>query len=54
MTSSAMWVQNSRGIGGGRSSRHLAAESYEWKEGRFWRQKRSFSASISQVFIFYA
>jgi hypothetical protein len=33
----------------GSVERGLAVESFAWKERRFWRQRLSFSASISQA-----
>lgn len=53
MTNSPGWVQN-RGRTRQRAvKRRLAVQSYGWKGGRFWRQRLSFSASFSQVPIFY-
>ncbi|KAJ9484604.1 hypothetical protein VN97_g8760 [Penicillium thymicola] len=47
-------VQNSDGTGRWAVKRRLALQSYGWKDGRFWPQKWSFSASVSQVLIFYS
>ena len=53
MTNSAGWVQNSGVKGQWAVKGRLDSQSYGWKGSRFWRQKWSFSASFSQVLIFY-
>jgi hypothetical protein len=53
MTNSARWVQNSGVTGQWAVKGRLDIQSYGWKGSRFWRQKWSFSASFSQVLIFY-
>lgn len=52
MTNSPGWVQNRGGTGQRAVKQRLAVQSYGWKEGRFWRQRLSFSASFSQVPMF--
>jgi hypothetical protein len=53
MTKSTGWVQNSGATGQWAVKGRLDVQNYGWKGSRFWPQKRSFSASIPQVLIFY-